>query len=184
MIALLRAINVGGNKTVAMSDLRDFLTKLGFTNAKSLLQSGNLVFDAPHPPLRGTLSPLRGARDVEAFLEKESAKRLGLETVFFVRTPAEWDAIIEKNPFRKEAKDDPGRLVVLFLKDARDGATLQKAIKGREIARGQGKQIYVYYPDGQGRSKLTNALIERTLDTRATARNWNTVLKLQQSDER
>ena len=173
MIALLRAINVAGNTMVGMSDLRDFLTKLGFTNVKSLLQSGNLTFDA-----------LRPAKNLEELLEKESAKRLGLETVFFVRTPAEWDVIIEKNPFRKEAKEDPGRLVVLFLKDARDGATLQKAIKGREVARGEGKQIYVYYPDGQGRSKLTNALIERTLDTRATARNWNTVLKLQQSDER
>ena len=173
MIALLRAINVAGNTMVGMSDLRDFLTKLGFTNVKSLLQSGNLTFDA-----------LRPAKNLEQLLEKESAKRLGLETVFFVRTPAEWGAIIEKNPFRKEAKEDPGRLVVLFLKDARDGATLQKAIKGREVARGEGKQIYVYYPDGQGRSKLTNALIERTLDTRATARNWNPVLKLQRSDER
>ena len=173
MIALLRAINVAGNTMVGMSDLRDFLTKLGFTNVKSFLQSGNLAFDAPRP-----------AKNLEQLLEKESAKRLGLETVFFVRTPAEWDAIIGKNPFRKEAKEDPGRLVVLFLKDARDGATLQKAIKGREVARGEGKQIYVYYPDGQGRSKLTNALIERTLDTRATARNWNTVLKLQRSDER
>ena len=171
MIALLRAINVAGNKMVAMSDLRDLLTQLGFANAKSLLQSGNLTFDAP-----------RSAKNLEQLLEKESATRLGLETVFFVRTPAEWDAIIEKNPFPKEAKDDPGRLVVLFLKDARDGATLQKAIKGREVARGEGRQIYVYYPDGQGRSKLTNALIEKTLATRATARNWNTVLKLGRVD--
>lgn len=173
MIALLRAINVAGNKMVAMSDLRDFLTGLGFANVKSLLQSGNLTFDAP-----------RSTKNLEQLLEKESAKRLGLETQFFVRTPAEWDAIVERNPFRKEAKEDPGRLVVLFLKDVRDGATLQKAIKGREVARGEGRQIYVYYPDGQGRSKLTNALIEKTLATRATARNWNTVLKLQHSEER
>ena len=173
MIALLRAINVAGNKMVAMSDLRDFVSKLGFANVRSLLQSGNLVFDSK-----------KSAPEVEKLLEKESAKRIGLETVFFVRTADEWDAIVEKNPFRKEAKEDPGRLVVLFLKDSRDGATLQKAIKGREVARGEGKQVYVYYPDGQGRSKLTNALIERTLDTRATARNWNTVLKLQRSDER
>ena len=173
MIALLRAVNVAGHKMVAMADLRDFLTKLGFANAKSLLQSGNLTFDASHSP-----------KKVEELLEKEAAKRLGLETVFFVRTHAEWDEIIARNPFRKEAMDDPGRLVVLFLKDARDAATLQKAIKGREIARGEGKQIYVYYPDGQGRSKLTNVLIEKTLTTRATARNWNTVLKLQHVVER
>ena len=173
MIALLRAVNVAGHKMVAMGDLRELLTKLGFANAKSLLQSGNLTFDSSHSP-----------KKVEELLEKEAAKRLGLETAFFVRSAAEWDEIIAKNPFPKEAKDDPGRLVVLFLKDNGDGKALQKAIKGREVARGRGKQLYVFYPDGQGRSKLTNALIEKTLGTRATARNWNTVLKLRHADER
>ena len=173
MIALLRAVNVAGNKMVAMADLRELLTKLGFQNVRSVLQSGNLVFDAPG-----------ASKNVEALLEKESAKRLRLETPFFVRSAAEWDAIIDANPFPKEANDDPGRLVVLFLKDDGDGKALQKAIKGREVARGKGKQIYVFYPDGQGRSKLTNALIEKTLGTRATARNWNTVLKLKHVDER
>jgi len=173
MIALLRAVNVAGHKMVAMSALRDMLTQLGFQNVRSVLQSGNLVFDSP-----------RASKNVEALLEKESAKRLGLETPFFVRSAAEWDAIIDANPFPKEAKDDPGRLVVLFLKNDGDGTTLQKAIKGREVARGKGRQLYVFYPDGQGRSKLTNALIEKTLGTRATARNWNTVLKLKHVDER
>lgn len=173
MIALLRAINVGGRKMVAMADLRDLLTKLGFENVRSVLQSGNLVFDSPRP-----------AKEVEKLLEKESAARLGLETDFFVRNAKEWDAIIDANPFRKEAKDDPGRLVVLFLKGTGDGPTLQKAIKDREVARGEGRQLYVYYPDGQGRSRLTNALIEKTLGTRVTARNWNTVLKLKHVDDR
>ena len=173
MIALLRAINVGGNRTVAMSDLRDLLTSLGFDNVRSLLQSGNLVFDSK-----------KSAAQVEAQLEKESKKRFGIDIDFFVRSAKEVDAIIEANPFPKEAKNDPGRLVVLFLKGGGDGAALQKTIKGREIARGKGNQIYVYYPDGQGRSKLTNALIEKTLGTRATARNWNTVLKLRHVDER
>jgi uncharacterized protein (DUF1697 family) len=173
MIALLRAVNVAGQNMVGMADLRDLLTQLGFQNVRSVLQSGNLIFDPP-----------RAQKNVEQLLEKESATRLGLQTDFFVRTAAEWDAIIDENPFRKEAKDDPGRLVVLFLKNACDAAALQKAIKGREVARGKGKQLYVSYPDGQGRSKLTNALIEKTLGTRATARNWNTVLKLKHIDER
>jgi len=99
-----------------------------------------------------------------------------------VRTAAEMQAIVDANPFPKEAKNDPGRLVVLFLQGTGDGKTLQKAIKDREIARGEGRQIYVYYPDGQGRSRLTNALIEKTLGTRVTARNWNTVLKLRDAD--
>src|SRR2546430_3800368 len=106
MIAVLRAVNVAGHKMVPMSDLRDMLTELGFKNVRSVLQSGNLVFDAP-----------RASKNIEAMLEKESAKRLGLETPFFVRSAAEWEAIIEANPFPKEATADPGRLVVLFLKD-------------------------------------------------------------------
>jgi uncharacterized protein (DUF1697 family) len=184
MIALLRGINVGGRSMVTMADLRALLEMLHFENVRSILQSGNLVFDTPHPPLRGTLSRgERGDKDIEALLEKESKKRLGLETDFFVRSAKELAAIIDANPFPKEAKNDPGRLVVLFLKGSGDGKALQKAIKDREIARGEGRQIYVYYPDGQGRSRLTNAIIEKTLGTRVTARNWNTVLKLHHADD-
>ena len=166
MIALLRGINVGGKSMMAMADLRDLLTKLKFENVRTILQSGNLVFDTKKKPA-----------DVEALLEKE------LHVDVIVRTPKEIDAIIEANPFPSEARNDPGRLVVLFLKGTGDGKALQKVIKDREIARGNGRQIYVYYPDGQGRSRLTNALIEKTLGTRATARNWNTVLKLQHADD-
>lgn len=166
MIALLRGINVGGKSMMAMADLRELLTKLKFENVRTILQSGNLIFDTKKKPA-----------DVEALLEKE------LHVDVIARTAKEMDAIVEANPFPKEGKNDPGRLVVLFLKGSGDGKVLQKAIKDREIARGDGRQIYVYYPDGQGRSRLTNALIEKTLGTRVTARNWNTVLKLQHADD-
>ena len=159
-IALLRAVNVGGNQTIAMSDLRDRATKLGLRDARTLLQSGNLVFRSDKAPAQ-----------IETLLEKE----LG-GIVVLVRSAAEWRAVIDRNPFPDEAKRDPGRLVVVTLKDAADASRLK--IAGREIARGKGREIYIYYPDGQGRSKLTNALIEKTLGTRGTARNWNTVLKL------
>ena len=81
----------------------------------------------------------------------------------------------------EEAKADPGHLLMLCLKDepGRDAVTaLQKAIVGREVVRARGRSLYVVYPDGVGRSKLTAVLIERKLGTRGTARNWNTVLKL------
>jgi len=161
--ALLRAVNVAGHQPITMADLRAIAEKLGLTKVSTLLASGNLVFDG---------------KATEAILESK------LHTDVFLRSARELDAIVAANPFPKEATDDPGRLVVLFLKGKGDGAALQKAIKGREIARGKGNQIYVYYPDGQGRSKLTNALIEKTLGTRATARNWNTVLKLRHATQR
>jgi uncharacterized protein (DUF1697 family) len=156
---------------IAMADLRDLLTKLGFTEARSLLQSGNLIFQAQK----------KTTAQLERLLETETEKRLGLKTDFFVRTPAEWESLVAQNPFRKEAERDPGHLIVLFLKNAPDAGNvdaLRAAISGREVIEANGKHAYVVYPDGQGRSRLTNTLIEKKLGTRATGRNWNTVLKL------
>ena len=170
-VALLRGINVGGHKQVAMADLRALLARLGFADGQSLLQSGNLVFR----------SEGKTGGQLERLLEAEAAKRLRLETEFFVRSATEWNAIVAHNPFPREAERDPARLVAMALKDppgAKAVKALQAAIVGREVARVRGREAYIVYPDGQGRSKLTIALIEKTLGTRATGRNWNTVLKL------
>jgi uncharacterized protein (DUF1697 family) len=170
-VALLRAINVGGTKKVAMSDLCGFAEKLGFDDVRSLLQTGNLVF----------MGKAQTAAVLERLLESEAAKRLDLQTDFFVRTGKELAAIIAQNPFPSEAKRDPSHLVVQFMKDARSAAavkSLQAAIKGPELVRAIGKQLYVVYPAGIGRSKLTAKLMEDKLGARATGRNWNTVLKL------
>src|SRR5439155_762383 len=95
---------------------------------------------------------------------------------------AEWDDVVARNAFPAEAKNDPSHLVLLCLKGAVTAVevkALQAAIVGREQVRGHGREIYASYPDGIGRSKLTNAFIEKRLGTRVTGRNWNTVLKLQ-----
>jgi uncharacterized protein (DUF1697 family) len=170
-LALLRGINVGGHKQVAMADLRDVLTQLGFADARSLLQSGNLVFRCD----------ARQRADLERLLETETARRLALQTDFFVRTAAEWDAVIARNPFRTEAVRNPGHLVVVFLKDmpaAGDVKALQAAITGPEVLRAEGRHVYIVYAGGIGRSRLTSGVIDRYLGTRGTGRNWNTVLKL------
>jgi uncharacterized protein (DUF1697 family) len=170
-IALLRGVNVGGNKKVAMSDLRDLLTQLGFDDPRTLLQSGNVVFR----------SDALTSSDLERLLDAEAEKRLGLKTEFFIRTPEEWKEVIANNPFPEEAERDPSHLVVMFLRkapDARDVEALQAAITGREIVRAAGRQAYIVYPDGIGDSRLTITVIEKRLGTRGTGRNWNTVLKL------
>lgn len=171
-IALLRGINVGGNKMIAMADLRDLLTKLGFAGAKSLLQSGNLVF-------RGDRR--RTPAQLETLLAAETEKRLGVQADVFVRTASELAEVVARNPFAEEAKRDPSHLLVMFLRDVPDVtavAALNAAIVGREAVRVIGRHAYAAYPDGIGRSKLTNAVIEKKLGTRGTARNWNTVMKL------
>ena len=170
-LAFLRAVNLAGHNKVGMSDLRDLLAELKLERPRTLLQSGNLVFE----------SQRRTSAQLESLLEGAATRRLGLTTDFFVRTAKEWAAIVAGNPFRAEASKDPGHLVVLLLKKAATTtavAALQEAITGREVVRGAGRHAYIVYPDGIGRSRLTLALIERKLGTRGTARNWNTVLKL------
>lgn len=171
-IALLRAINVGGRNKVAMADLRRLLSRLGFEGAASLLQSGNLVFRSPR---------LTGAA-LETLLEKETVKRLGIRVDYIVRSGNEWRELVARNPFRRQAQSDPSRLIVMFLKSAPSRSSiraLRSLIEGGEGIRSAGKQLFVVYPTGIGRSKLTGALIERRLGTRGTARNWNTILKVE-----
>ena len=171
-IALLRAINLAGRNVVGMADLRAMVESLGHRRAQTLLQSGNLVFEC---------GGKRSAEAVEKALEAASAKTFGFSTDYFIRTAEEVRAVVDGNPFPTEAKNDPGHLLVVFLKDAPTAAqvkALQSAIRGREIVRARGRHAYIYYPDGVGRSKLTAALIEKHLGTRGTGRNWNTILKL------
>jgi len=170
-IALLRAVNVGGKTQVAMAALKTMLADLGFANPRTLLQSGNAVFES---------KDLGGAA-LEVLLERELEARLGLKTAFRVRTAAEWAELLERNPFKAGAKADPSHLLVMFLKDppsAEAVAALQAAIVGRERVEAHGRQAYIVFPDGIGRSKLTPAVLEKRLGAGGTGRNWNTVLKL------
>jgi uncharacterized protein (DUF1697 family) len=170
-VALLRAINLAGTNRVAMSDLQKLFAGLGYTNVRTLLQSGNVVFQAEATP----------PADLERLLETEAATQLNLRTDFLVRTADDLAAVVQRNPFPVEAQRDPGHLLVMFLKDAPGRAAvdaLRAAIPGREQVQVQANHAYITYPDGIGRSRMTNTLIESKLRTRGTGRNWNTVLKL------
>jgi uncharacterized protein (DUF1697 family) len=170
-IAFLRAVNVGGTGKIAMADLKSLAADIGLGDPKTLLQSGNLVFEA------GGKSPAA----LETMLEREVEARLGLKTDFMVRTGSALKQIISRNPFPVEAKNDPARLHVFFLKTettAAAVAALNAAIRGREKAIGTGRDIYISFPDGMGESKLTIPMLQKHLGTRGTARNWNTVNKL------
>jgi uncharacterized protein (DUF1697 family) len=169
-VVLLRGVNVGG-KTLRMADFMEVLKEVGCAEPQTLLQSGNAVFvvDAREPAA------------IETAIERALASRFALASDTFVRTAEEWAAIVSANPFPKEAATDPAHLIMIALKAAPTAATVkavEAAIAGREVVRAVGRQLYVVYPDGMGRSKLTGAIIERKLGTRGTARNWNTVLKL------
>jgi uncharacterized protein (DUF1697 family) len=167
-IALLRAVNLGGRTKVSMAELRKRLEEAGYADVRTLLQSGNVVFCG-------------GKGDPEKAIAGIIEKHFGYATDVFVRTAAEWKKIIAANPFPDEAENDPGHLVVMALGKAPAKPALEAlraAIKGPETIAAKGPQLYVTYPAGIGRSKLTPAVIEAKLGTRGTGRNWNTVLKL------
>jgi len=170
-IALLRAVNVGGSgRSLPMAELRALLADLGCANPRTLLQSGNAVF-----------AHKTGAVALEARLEAATRKRFGMDVTYLLRSADEWNAIVARNPFAKAAQDDPSRFVLMALKTAPPAAAvkaLRAQYKGPETFEVIGRDAYVIYPEGQGRSRFSNAMIERRLGVAGTARNWNTVLKL------
>ena len=169
-VALMRAVNVAG-RSVPMADVRSWMVQLGLGDVRTVQASGNALFE----------STQSSSVQLEALLEREAATALGLTTEFFVRSARDWQQIVEKNPYPEHAQTDPEHLLLLAFKASPGtaaGKALQSAIAGSEKIRVAGKHAYAIYPDGIGRSKLTNAVIEGKLRTRGTGRNWNTVLKL------
>lgn len=171
IVALLRAVNVGGHQKISMDTLRNLCGTLGLRHPQTCLQSGNVVFATAEPDL----APLAGR--IEAAIEQS----LGFRPAVILRTLPELRRVVARNPFATRSGIDASRLLVSFL--ARDPAPGARerigAIKANpEELHLAGRELYVYYPAGIGRSKLSPALLDKALQTPATARNWNTVTKL------
>lgn len=170
-IALLRGINVGGNKLIKMADLKALYQASGLRNVQTLLQSGNVVFAADGADSEAL------ARQLEAALQASH----GFHSELFLRTVDEWRAIVAGAPYTPEQLAEPSKLLVLILAAAPSEtafADLLAAHQGSEVVMLGERALYVYYPDGMGRSKFDHPLIERKLKLSATGRNWNTVTKL------
>jgi uncharacterized protein (DUF1697 family) len=171
LISLLRGINVGGNKKIRMAQLQALYESLGFTSVRTLLQSGNVIFD----------SASADTDQVTASIETSIQHQFGFEVQIIIRTAAEWQSIVTHHPFSAEQLTEPGKILVTFLQQAPEDAplaALRTAHTGPEIIHSHARELYIFYPDGMGRSKLDNGLIERRLGCAATGRNWNTVNKI------
>lgn len=169
-VALLRGVNVGGNKGVPMSELKAVATELSLGDPRTLLQSGNLVFSADD----------QNPAELERRLEAAIAERIGVKTEVCLRTAAEWRRLVKANPFPEAAKEDPSHLLLIAFKSPphSDAPEVLGAVyDGPEQVRVAEGHAYIVYPEGVGRSKLTPAVLGRHLG-QGTARNWNTVLKL------
>ena len=171
IICLLRGVNVGGHNKIKMDALRALCVSLKLRNPQTYVQSGNLVFQS-HETNLPQLS-----QKLEAAIER----KFGFRPPVILRTAADLRRVIAQNPFAKRPGIEPAKLLVTFLADkpSREAANslLQLKINPEELHL-IGRELYIYFPNGAGKSKLNWPNLDKTLQTTGTARNWNTVTKL------
>jgi uncharacterized protein (DUF1697 family) len=170
-IFLLQGINVSGQKRMAMPALQSMLEDLGFLNARTYIQSGNAVYSSTES------NPSDLSRKIAAGI----VDRFGFETPVFLRPAEDFARVIRENPFLTGRQEDPGLLHVTFLSNPlteKDRASLTPPPSTTDDFQPGIEEIYLFCPDGYGRTKLNNAFFERKLKMRVTTRNWNTVLTL------
>lgn len=171
-IALLRGINVGGRNKVPMAELRALCAELGWGDVRSYIQSGNLVFRAGGPPA-----------SLETELEQGIEERFGLSIPVLVRAAADWPAYVRGNPFPEASRSTPNHVLLALSKapPSPDAAErlLERALDGERVAR-VADALWIHYAGGAGRSKLSPALLDRFVGSPVSARNWRTVLELQE----
>jgi uncharacterized protein (DUF1697 family) len=164
-VGLLRGINVGGSKKVPMADLRALAAGLGLGRVRTLIASGNLLFESEESP-----------PELEARLEAAIAARFGFPVPVMVREAAQWRALTGANPFPDEAAQAPNLLMVTLGKrapTAADVEALRARAAGRERAERGGGALWLWYGEG-GRSTLSVTAVEGVW----TTRNWRTVARL------
>ncbi|HUI42748.1 MAG TPA: DUF1697 domain-containing protein [Terriglobia bacterium] len=177
IISMLRGVNLGPHNRIKMEALRALYASLGLRNPQSYVQSGNVVF-------RTTAQDLaKLAERIEDGIEKG----FGFRPNVILRTTAELREAIAKNPFAARRDIEPGKLLVTFL--SRDpGPEAPEKIDalngGPEELRLEGRELYVYFPNGQARPQLKWAHVEKALKTEWTGRNWNTVRNLLEMAEK
>jgi uncharacterized protein (DUF1697 family) len=173
--ALLRGVNVGGANKLAMSDLRAIFESAGCSQVQTIIQSGNVVFEAPAAVAAGLASVVAA----------QIRRRFGIETPVILRSGAELRAIIEGNPFIR-AGIDPAvlHLMCLAARPSEEHVAAldpQRSPPDEFILRG--RDVYLRLPNGVARSKLTNAYFDKMLRTVGTARNWRTMTRLCEAAE-
>lgn len=175
LICLLRGVNLGGHHKIKMEELRAlFADQLGYQSPRTFIQSGNVVFE------------VRGGRKevvITDAIEKAIEARFGFHSDVILRSPSEMAGVIERNPFVGRPALDPSRLVVTFLSripDAAAGARLASVDAAGEELHLIGRELYMYFRDGIGKTKLNFKKIARAVGEDGTGRNWNSVVKLEE----
>jgi len=176
-ISMLRGVNVGGHNLVKMDALRALYQSLKLRDPQTYVQSGNILFHTDE-------------RDTEALaarIQKGIERKHGFRPSVMLRTAADLRAVIAANPFAKRKGIDPRSLLVYFLTHD-PGREVRKNVLAIKIDPEElhmlGRELYIYFPNGMGRPKLSWAVLDRTLGAPGTGRNWNSVMKLLEMAEK
>jgi len=171
-ISVLRGINVSGQKKIRMADLKELYQSLEFEGVSTYIQSGNVIFQSSN----------MDKAELKRIIEKEIEGKYDFHVPVTIRTEQELRGIIDSCPY-EEAKieENATKVLVTFLQStssAQNQETLKKHVKSPEKLIILGKEVYLYCPNGYGKSKLSNTFIETKLGISATTRNWKSVKKL------
>ncbi len=177
IVSMLRGVNVGGHNMVRMEALRALYESIGLRNPHTYVQSGNVVFWASE----------RDVVAVASKIEKAIERSFGFRTPVVVRTLSELRDVIARNPFAGRRGIDPRKLLVTFLASHPSAEAREQVLKIQaepEELRIDGREVYIYFPNGMARPKLSWVAVEKKLKTPGTGRNWNSVTKLLEIAER
>ena len=177
IISMLRGVNLGPHNRLKMEELRALYESLKLREAQSYVQSGNVIFRSEEKDLVAL------GRRIETAIEK----KFGFRPPAILRTTAELREAIAKNPFAKRRDIEPRKLLVTFL-DRDPGKEIREQVLKIDTApeelRMEGREVYIYFPNGMARPKMKWAAIERVLKTQWTGRNWNSVRKMLEMAEK
>lgn len=177
VICFLRAVNVGGHNKIKMDALRTLCESLQLENPQTYVQSGNIVFKTKEKDL---------TRLAERIGNKIQRK-FKFRPEVILRTASDLRTVIARNPFANRRDIEPGKLLVSFLANNPSAEARQQLLQIKadpEELHIEGRELYIYFPNGQGKTRLSLPLIDRTLRTTGTGRNWNTVTKLLEMAEK
>lgn len=170
-ISMLRGVNVGAHNRIKMDALRALYRSLGFEDICTYVQSGNVIFRTKE----------KNASKLSATIQKEISRKCGFAPDVILRATEEMRAAIRANPFEKRTDIAPGKLLVTFLASSPDAGAenVLSELKGYpEELHLRGRELYIYFPNGAGKSKLPWSKLDKLVGCTGTARNWNSVTKL------
>jgi uncharacterized protein (DUF1697 family) len=177
VISMLRGINLGSHNRVKMDALRALYASLKLLDPQTYIQSGNVIFQTKEQDLA------RLAKRIGNGIEQS----FGFRSDVVVRTASELRSAIARNPFAARAGLDPSKLLVTFLASDPGPEARERLLRIKadpEELRIDGRELYTYYPNGIGRSRLQMAVIERALKVSGTGRNWTSVTKMLEMAEK